>query len=154
MVGNWAVTLQIWQDPAQPPKTAQGTATMTAILGGRYIRTDLTATLPPELGGGQFSGFGLTGYNNSLAKYEATWIDNQGTSVLISTGTADEQGAITYLAEQTDPVTAQPRKSKTVERYEHDKIISETFDLPNNGPPIKTLVAEYSRIPENPSPPK
>src|SRR5688572_17127040 len=60
-VGKWDLALKSWQDPSQPPMESKGTAETKAILGDRFIQTQVESTFM----GKPFSGVGLMGYDNT-----------------------------------------------------------------------------------------
>ncbi len=82
MEGEWEGTVTIWMDPKAEPMVMPGTATREFILGGRYLREEVTS----ESGFGIFKGLGFIGYNNQDGQYEFAWMENMSTAIMHGTG--------------------------------------------------------------------
>ncbi len=123
-VGKWDVTMKMWMDPNKPPTESKATAETKWVLGGRYIRIQVTG----DFGGMKFEGVGVTGYDNLRKTYVGAWIDNFGTGISTSTGTADAEGKVfTYIGEELDPITKQKIKSRDVQKIVDQDTYEETF---------------------------
>ena len=111
LAGEWSCTVKYQMDPSQPWQESQSTATITSLMDGRYIQESDAG----QMGGMPFTGMGVYGYDNVSGKYVSTWIDNMGTGIETSVGTADASGkVITWIATMNDPVTGKPKKSRMV----------------------------------------
>ena len=144
MAGEWNATVTMQMDPSQPPEVEQSTSTLTMVMGDRYCQEMVTG----QMMGQPFSGMGLTGYDNVLGKYVSTWVDNMGTGIMTSTGTADASGkVITWIGTMSDPVTGKPTKERMVTTIKDDD--HHTFEMygtpPGGKKEMKMLTIEYSR---------
>ena len=108
-VGEWEVASKWWMAPGAPPMESKVTSKVQSILGGRYVQEEHTG----EMMGKPFNGIGITGYDNFKKKYVSFWIDDAGTGMFTSEGTADAAGRVfTFVGKMDDPMTGE--KDKTV----------------------------------------
>jgi hypothetical protein len=143
MAGEWDQKVSYQMDPAQPMQTAMASATVKAIMGGRYIQEESTG----EMMGMPFNGMGITGYDNVTKKFVSTWIDNMGTGIMTSEGTADATGKIiTWNGQMSDPMTGKVSKSRMVATLtDDDHHTFEMFGKAPNGKEMKMMTIEYTR---------
>jgi len=144
MAGEWNAKVTSQMDPSQPAQVEQSTSTLTMLMDGRYCQEVTSGNMM----GQPFSGMGLTGYDNVLGKYVSTWIDNMGTGIMTSVGTADASGkVITWIGTMSDPVTgklSKPRMVTTIKDDDHHTF--EMYGIPPGGKKeMKMLTIEYSR---------
>ena len=99
--------------------------------------------------GQTFEGMGVLGYDNSLKKHVAGWIDNMGTGVMRSEGTCDGScKTITYEGEMGDPMTGKPCKYK----YVYDVKSADEFSMkwwspnPADGKMFESMNITYTRV--------
>jgi hypothetical protein len=143
MAGEWNATVTMQMDPSQPPEVEHSTATLTMVMD-RYCQEVTNG----QMMGQPFSGMGLTGYDNVLGKFVSTWVDNMGTGIMTSTGTADASGkVITWVATMSDPVTGKPTKERMVTTIKDDD--HHTLEMwgtpPGMKKEMKMMTIEYSR---------
>jgi len=144
MAGEWNAKVTSMMDPSQPPQVENSTSTLTMLMDGRYCQ-EVTSG---QMMGQPFSGMGLTGYDNVLGKYVSTWVDNMGTGIMTSTGTADASGkVITWIGTMSDPMTGKASKSRMVTTIVDDD--HHTFEMYGTPPgakkEMKVMTIEYSR---------
>jgi hypothetical protein len=129
-------------DPSQTEKTA-GTSKSHAIMDGRFILTEVKATMM----GQPFEGFEITGYNNVTKKFESAWIDSMGTGIFNSTGTYDEKTKqLTMAGEMVDAASSQKvgmRSVITIKDNDHSTF--EMFGPGMDGKESKVLTINYTR---------
>jgi hypothetical protein len=129
MAGEWDVeTTMWWGAPDAPPSKSKGKASQKMILGGRYLQGDFEG----EAMGRPMKGLGLTGYDNFNKKYVSVWIDDLGTAVTTSEGSADASGKVlTFNGKMDDPGTGEKQKPfKIIIRIQSaDKHAFEMHDL-------------------------
>src|SRR5262249_6722842 len=102
LAGEWNCTVKSMMDPSKPPEGTKSTSVVTTLMDGRYSQEQVTGTMM----GQPFSGLGLTGYDNMQKMYVSSWIDNMGTGIMLSKGTADATGkVINWTSEMPDPTT-------------------------------------------------
>ena len=144
MAGDWNAKVTTQMDPSQPAQVQSSTSTLTMLMDGRYCQEVVSG----QMMGQPFSGMGITGYDNVLGKYVSTWIDNMGTGIMTSTGTADASGkVITWAASMTDPVTGKVSKERMVTTIvDDDHHTLEMYGTPPGAKKeMKTMTIEYSR---------
>ena len=148
LAGEWACTVKYQMDPSQPWQESQSTATITALMDGRYIQ-EVDAG---QMSGMPFSGMGVTGFDNVSGKYVSTWIDNMGTGIETSVGTADASGkVITWVSTMNDPMTGKPKSSRMVTTVIDDNHHTlEMFTVPPGGKKeAKVMAIDYMRKQES-----
>ncbi len=101
--GRWTTHIVSSWDPSSPPQQSTGSASFEMTLDGRYLIERAVGTTPM----GPFEGMGITAYNNVTGKYQNLWIDNMGTGLMISEGTADASGAVNFMGSYDDPIQGQ-----------------------------------------------
>lgn len=144
MAGEWTATVKFQTDPSQPWQESTGSSVVTTLMDGRYIQESNTSVMM----GMPFSGMGVTGYDNVLGKYVSTWIDNMGTGIMTSTGTADASGkVINWSGMMSDPVTGKPQKERMITTFVDDN--HHTFEMYSTPPgakkEMKTMTIDYVR---------
>jgi hypothetical protein len=140
-VGKWNVALKIVKAPGAPAQDASGTAELTAMYDGRFIRQDYSANYD----GHPFSGTGYTGYDNEKKQYRFTWIDSAHTSLMSCTGKLEKDGKTITFAE--DKPMAGEKPGKVVWRWVDDKTwVYESYDR-DKGKEWKVLEITYTRAP-------
>lgn len=141
-VGKWNITIKSWMDPKQPPMESKGTAEGKALLGGRYVQTDVTS----DMMGKPFSGVAVNGYDKAKKKFVGTWIDSMSTGIMRSEGTADASGnTMTVQTVSTDPITGKDSKMRVVGTWEGtDKLVEEFFEK-KKGKETKMMEITYTR---------
>ncbi len=150
MAGEWACTVKYQMDPSQGWQESQSTATITSLMDGRYIQ-EVDAG---QMMGMPFNGMGVYGFDNVSGKYVATWIDNMGTGIMTSVGTADPSGkVITYIGTMNDPVTGKATKERMVATMTDDD--HHTFEMYGTPPgakkEMKMMTIDYARKQESAS---
>lgn len=85
--GDYTTAATFYAPGAEPQESA-GTAKLTSILGGRFVEEENSGTSL----GQPYSGLRLYGYNNGSKQYEAIWIYDGSTAVLVLDGTSDDNG--------------------------------------------------------------
>jgi hypothetical protein len=144
MAGEWTSTIKFQMDPSAPMQTSTGMSVVTSMMDGRYCQEQATSVMM----GAPFSGMGITGYDNVLGKYVAIWIDNMGTGIMKSEGTADASGkVINWTSVMSDPVTGKPTKERMVTTIaDNDHHTLEMYGVPPGGKKeMKTMTIEYAR---------
>jgi len=84
-VGEWDTDCEQFM-PGMPVQKTKGSATITMIMNGRYLREEFKGTMM----GQPFDGLMLLGYDNNLKRYDSTWIDSMGTGMMVSHSKGDD----------------------------------------------------------------
>jgi len=144
MAGEWTCSVKTQMDPSQPSEASQSTATITALMDGRYIQEVDSG----QMGGMPFSGMGLYGFDNVSGKYVSTWIDNMGTGMMTSVGTPDASGkVISWIGTWNNPMNGKMMKSRLVTTVIDDNHHTfEMFGVPPGGKKeMKMMTIDYVR---------
>jgi hypothetical protein len=143
MAGTWDAKIKMWMKPGDPPAESAGTATRTAVLGGRYLEEKFDGTFM----GQPFAGQGMTGYDNVTGKYVGTWADTMSTGVMNTTGAMDKGGkSVTFKGSMVDPMTkkASPfRQKMTMNDADHQTL--EMWGAGPDGKNYKMMEIAYTR---------
>ena len=102
------------------------------------------------MNGMPFNGIGLYGFDNVSGKYVSSWIDNMGTGMMTSIGTADASGkVINWVGTMNDPITGKPTKERMVMTVIDDN--HHTFEMwgtpPGAKKEMKVMTIDYVRKP-------
>ena len=146
MVGKWNMVTSMWMGgPGSEPIVSKGTAEMSLLLDGRFLRQDAKG----EFMGGPYTGMGLTGYDNMKKCYIMNWIDNTSTAFSSAQGNYDMSGKVlTMYGKMDEPTTGEHDKNikyvlKTIDK---DKLIFEVHDLVLGEPNTKIMEITYARM--------
>ena len=144
LAGDWTCTVKVQMDPSQPWQESQSTATISALMDGRYIQEIDSG----QMNGMPFNGMGVYGFDNVSGKYVSTWIDNMGTGIMTSVGTAGASGnVINWVGTMNDPVTGKPTKERMIMTMVDDN--HHTFEMygtpPGGKKEMKIMTIDYMR---------
>ena len=107
LVGDWEVASKWWMSPDAPPDESKGTSKVRSILGGRFVQEDYDG----QFMGRPLHGLGLTGYDNFKKRYSSLWIDDGGTAMYTSTGSATaDKKSFTFTGKMDDPMSGEKNK--------------------------------------------
>lgn len=108
MAGEWDAEVKSWMGgPDGAATVSKGSCKRTLILGGRFLQEEFTG----EMMGKRFHGMGLIGYDKFNKKYVNTWVDDMGTGIFVSEGTADATGKVlTHNGKMDEPMTGEKAK--------------------------------------------
>lgn len=141
--GAWTTRMSIWMEPGAEPVTETGTATFEPVLGGRQLRMEYKGSFM----GMPMEGAGLSGYDNTRARYTSVWNDNMSTSTMVSTGDYDPATrTYTYVGEMADPMKDGKLVAvrETIRIVDADHFVMEMFEG-HDGEEVRTMQIEYAR---------
>lgn len=143
MIGNWNVTMTMWEKPGGPPQKSVGTAEDAWVLGRRFVEERVHS----EMNGMPFEGLGYTGYDNFKKEYVGSWMDTMGTMMMISSGTADASGkTITTTSTVDDVVSGKKMRVRGVARVvDANQRVFAMFGPDPAGKEFKMMEAVYTR---------
>src|SRR6185369_6044223 len=88
--------------------------------------------------GKPFIGHGVRGYDLAKQKFVGAWVDNFGSYIMTSEGTADATGkVITSVGDDFDPMTGKTAPSKAVMTIDSDT--KHTYAMYKTGPDGKEM---------------
>lgn len=142
-VGDWTYSIKMWMDPSASPMELSGTMHAESMLGGRHV----ASVWKGDFMGAPFEGHALDAYDNVSGQYMNTWIDNQSTGIIYSTGKPSEDGkSITYGGEMIDPMTKQKSVTKSVITWlSDDSFKNESFYTDPSGKMVPSMVIVATR---------
>jgi hypothetical protein len=90
--GNRQGTYRLWLSPEDPGRESRTTATITPLLGGKFVRLDYTWEVDDQVQNGSI----LFGCESNQSRAAAVWIDSwhMGELFMICSGTVSETGVI------------------------------------------------------------
>lgn len=144
MVGDWDLTVRFQMDPSQPMQEAKSTSTISALMGGRYIREETAG----DMMGMPFQGMGIYGYDNATKKFVSIWIDNMGTGIMKAEGNMDAAGKVLTLHTSVlDPMTGKMAKYRMVRTItDNDHQVYEMYTPPpGGGKEVMNMKIDYVR---------
>ena len=123
--GDFSFVAKMWMDPAAPPAVSEGTSHREMAMDGRYLIEHVEGTMMER----PFHGMGITGYDNVKGKYWNSWMDDMGTGVMNSEGSADGAGKMVMIGTYADPMGGGTKTAKTVLWWEgNDTQVMEMYD--------------------------
>jgi hypothetical protein len=144
-VGVWHGKSTMWMYPGADPVKSDCTFTVTAILDGRFIKTDMAGELP---GMGPYTGIGIAGFDNVSNQLVGTWIDNASTGITSGTAELSPDGkTMTWNFSYNCPITKQPavlRQIETLTSPTTKRIEAFTND-PKSGQEFKMMSIEFTK---------
>lgn len=136
--GTWRGRSTMWMAPNTEPMAGECTFIVTPIMGGRYVRGEMSGELP---GMGPFIGEGVQGFDNVAGKFVATWVDSNSTGIMQGVGELSEDGrTTTWEYTYSCAITRKPTTmrqvetvtgpdSKTLEMFGRDPKTGEAFQM-------------------------
>jgi len=142
--GKWKVSSKMWMEPGAEPTVSESTAAAEMILGGRYLKEEMSGTSM----GMPFEGLGITGYDNTTGVVTSVWFDTMGTATAILTGPYAKPGdPLELTGTMVDPMSGTEMKVRTVSTfYSHEKHKFEYYASMEGMPEMKMMEMEYTRV--------
>lgn len=140
-VGTWNAKVKM-NVPGQPSAESAGTAVITSLYGGRYVKEEFSS----DMMGMPFQGTAVTGFDNVSKKFVGTWIDSMSTGIAHVEGWWDAaSSSFKYDMSYNDPVTGKIKKSKmNVKVVDKNSHVSEFMDE-MDGKWVTTMEITYTR---------
>lgn len=143
--GTWTYTAEFLMSPEAPAETMTGTAVNTLVLGGRFLKQEITGQAE---GWPAFEGIGFTGYDNMRKEYQTVWFDNMNTSMMRGAGQFD--AAANALTDQGDfscPMTGETHRwyRTTWKVVDPDHTIYESYSKTPEGQEFKSMEIHHTR---------
>lgn len=153
LVGQWDVTVKMFEKPGESPKVSKGTSNTQWMLDKRYIGEHFKGNIE----GMSFEGMGLTGYDRYGKKYVGMWVDSMSTGFMTTKGTYDAKTkTFTFEYVHDDPYMGKKMKCRDVVRIlGNDEHVSEMYRAPfGGGDEFKIMEIRYVRAPIEPKLPE
>jgi hypothetical protein len=144
--GEWNVALSNLSAAGAETDSFQGQATLTRILGGRFLRWDASI----DFGGTSGKTTGFLGFDSRYAEYALMMISDLSQGMEVARGSGELQGpGIVFTLEQLDPRTgAKVRSRSRLRLLEHDHFVLEQLEPGNDGVDRVVRVWHYRRAKE------
>ncbi len=97
-VGDWNFTITSWETPDAVPDISSGFATLSPMLGGRYLRQESEHVVHETM---RFKTLSIMGYDNLKKKFQGLLLNNSGTGMSFIEGEAESGGAVINYTGQT-----------------------------------------------------
>jgi hypothetical protein len=116
LAGSWKVSMTVYPGPdLYPVKSDQMEAKRELLLGGRYLREELTGTFA----GAPSSRLGILGYNALDERYEFVTFDTFEPGMMPYQGQRTAEGVLELMGESTEAgMGAEPTGRKRMLRFE------------------------------------
>lgn len=127
--GTWSGKCEMMMAPGMPAVTTECTETISPILDGRYLKTEMSGSIPDM---GPFSGMSFIGYDNVAEKFVGTWIDSMSTGIMTGTGELSADGkTLTWSFSYYCPITRKPVTLRQIETRPDDNTMHIEMFMPD-----------------------
>lgn len=140
MVGEWDVAIEDYTSGQTTQSKGEGKFSL--IMDGRYLMQEFTGSM----GGMEFKGMGLTGYNNQTKKFQEIWLDNMGTAIFFSEGTRLDDKTTESKGMMTMPGMGEIQSRNVSKAIDKDHF-EFTMYMTMNGQEMKAIKMDYTRKP-------
>jgi hypothetical protein len=144
MAGSWTGTSRLWFEPDQMADESPVVGTIQLILSGRFALYLYQGSAQGELQHGLFT----FGYNTTLDRYEASWVDSfhNNTAIMFCTGNATDNGFF-VLGGFPDPNGGPDWGWRTeVELVDVDHLLITAYNISPEGDEAKATEARLTRV--------
>ena len=141
--GKWVGEISFHPTIDQPVQKGNSNIINKMVMGGRYQ----LSTEKGFIGSKPFEGINTLGFDNMKKQFISSWIDNQGTGIMILQGPWNETTkTINLTGVQTDPITGKEKNiHETLRIIDNDRQVLELFEPDADGKDFKTLEILYTR---------
>jgi hypothetical protein len=143
IAGDWTFKSRMWMNPTAAPAESTGTVNYTTLLGGRFVQGQYRG----DMMGMPFEGIGLMGYDNTTGRFQTSWVDNMGTTIVYLTGLYDPAAkTITYTGQMDDIVKPGTKVNvrQVIRIVSNDSHVMEWYET-RDGKEAKMMEIVYSR---------
>jgi hypothetical protein len=123
------------------PMTSEGQSELKLMLGDRYLEEHATG----NMGGMQFEGHGITGYDNAKKMYVFSWVDNMGTGIMNGTGSYDEAKKMLTMKSTGTGMDGKPATYRSTMTFPDDNTMLFTMFTVEKGKEKKMMEMTYTR---------
>ncbi len=138
--GLWDVRMTLTY-PGSPSRTSTGTSDMRPILGSRFVVEELRG----DLGGTEYQGFGIRGYDPLVRDYMSVWMDNLSTQIHLSRGIREADDTLVLRGNRRDYIDPAGRPFRTEITVEKDKSITRRIYDTIDGKEVLVMEMVYTR---------
>jgi len=136
--GKWTLVKKLSM-PGQQPMQASGSASITSVLGGRFLREENEGMLFGQPVAAEM----LSGYNDETDKYEMVWGWTGSNRLIVATGTSTDGGKSVHYTSSYDNGKGKQEQLVIDLRVVDDDsfVVSLVSKLPDgrDGPTVETV---------------
>ena len=130
LAGHWQGTSKLWLEPDTLANEAPINGTIQIVLDGRFALFLYQSSIDGEAQQGMFT----FGYNTTLERYEASWVDtfHNNTAIMFCTGNAKDNGFF-VLGGYPDPTGGPDWGWRTEVSLNGDKLTITAYNVMPDG---------------------
>ncbi len=144
LAGSWTGISKLWLEPDKLTDQSPVLGTITLVLEGRFAIYLYQGSIEGKAQHGMFT----FGYNTTLDRYEASWLDSfhNNTAIMFCTGSATEKG-FSVLGSYPDPTGGPDWGWRTqVEQIDADHLIITAYNIHPEYGEAKATEARLTRV--------
>ena len=144
LAGGWMGMSRLWLEPDKLADESQVVGTIQLVLDGRFALYLYQGSIEGEPQYGMFT----FGYNTTLDRYEASWLDSfhNNTAIMFCIGKPTENG-FTVLGSYPDPTGGPDWGWRTeVEVLDNDHLVITAYNISPEGGEAKATEATLTKI--------
>ena len=144
LVGGWAGQTRTWLEPDGVPILSQMQGSFQLLLNGRFVLFLYQSSLEGEQHHGMFT----FGYNTTLDRFEASWVDSfhNQTAIMFCVGNATEDG-FSVLGSYPDPTGGPDWGWRTdVQLLDADHLVITAYNISPEGESAKAIESQLTRV--------
>jgi hypothetical protein len=134
LASHWRGTSKLWLEPGKLTDEAPLVATIQLLLEGRFALYLYQTSIEGEVQHGMFT----FGYNTTLEKFEASWVDSfhTGTAIMFCSGNESENG-FSVTGSYPDPTGGPDWEWRTEVELNGDQLTITAYNISPEGEEAK-----------------
>jgi hypothetical protein len=144
LVGGWSGTSRVWFEPDKLADESPVVGTIQLVLDGRFALFLYQGSIDGESQHGMFT----FGFNTTLERYEASWVDSfhNNTAIMFCIGAATE-GGFSVLGSYPDPTGGPDWDWRTeVVLIDPDHLTLTAYNITPEGEEFKAVETRLTRM--------